>query len=121
MFQETEHIDIRKTRKYPETKNNMDSRVMVREGASDINIKEKPSVLPGIYELEENGATFSVGFEMLNGIKRFFRLFMKSKNNPFPTLLLWYKGLSNDEKKTVMIICRERTENDYSPGKEIEK
>ncbi len=120
MFQIKEQIDIRKKRKSPDCKINLDSKVMVRDGASDITIKEKTDVLPGVYELQENGATFGVGFEMLKGIKRFFRLFMKSKNNPFPTLLLWYKGLSSDEKKNVMIISKERTENDSSSGGKME-
>jgi hypothetical protein len=119
MVQIIDRLDIRLTSMNPERESNSDSMVMVRDGASDITIKEKTDVLPGVYELQENGATFGVGFEMLNAIKRFFRLFMKSKNNPFPTLLLWYEGLSRDEKKTVMIISKERTENDSSPGKEI--
>ena len=119
MVQIKEYIDNGLTNMNPEPESISDSWVMLREGASDITIKEKPDVLPGVYELQENGATFGVGFEMLNAIKRFFRLFMKSKNNPFPTLLLWYKGLSRDEKKTVMIISKERTEIGSSPGKEI--
>ena len=119
MIQIKEHIDRGLKSMNPEREGNSDSKVMVREGASDILIKEKTDVLPGVYELQENGATFSVGFEMLKAIKRFFRAFMKSKNNPFPTLFLWYKGLSRDEKKKVMIITKERTENDSSPGKEI--
>jgi len=94
--------------------NNANAKIIVSGGGVDININEKQDVLPGVFEMKENGATYAVGFEMLKGIRKFFRLFLKSKNNPLPTLLLWYKGLSKDEKKTVMIICKERTENDSS-------
>ncbi|HMH32650.1 MAG TPA: hypothetical protein VK543_06445 [Puia sp.] len=93
---------------------NVNAKIPVNGGSVDININEKSNVLPSVFEMKENGATYGVGFEMLKGIRKFFRLFLKSKNNPLPTLLLWYKGLSKDEKKTVMIICKERTENDSS-------
>ena len=83
---------------------------MKRDGASNINIKEKNEALPGLYELEENGTTFAIRLEMLECINKFFQLSLKNKNNCSPTLMLWYKSLSRDEKKTVMIICKERTE-----------
>jgi hypothetical protein len=98
---------------------NVIAKIVVSGGGVDININEKADVLPGIFEMKENGATYAVGFDMLNGIRRFFRLFLKSKNSPLPTLLLWYKGLSRDEKKTVMIISKERTENDSSSLKKM--
>ena len=81
-------------------------------GSWDANIKGKLNVSLGLYELHGNGATFGVRFEMLNNIKNYFLLYLGEKNKPFPTLLLWYRGLSCEEKKTVMVIDKERTEND---------
>ena len=99
------------------SRDDVNAKIVVSGGGVDININEKPDVLPGVFELKEAGATYSVGSDMLKGIRKFFRLFLRSKNNPLPTLLLWYKGLTTDEKKTVMIISKERTEND-SPARE---
>ena len=75
-----------------------------------MKVKLNPSV--GLYELHENDATYGVGLDMLNNIKNYFQSYLGNKYNSFPTLLLWYKGLTCDEKKTVMIIGSERTEND---------
>jgi hypothetical protein len=88
-----------------------------RDGAVDININEKPDAVPGVFEMKENGATYGVGADGLKGVRRFFSRFLKSKNSPIPTLLLWYKGLSRDEKKDVMVISKERTEDDSVSGK----
>jgi hypothetical protein len=86
--------------------------IVAGSGSWDVNIKGKLNASLGLYELHGSSATFGVGFEMLNNIKNYFRLYLGEKNKPSPTLWLWYKGLSCEEKKTVMVIDKERTEND---------
>lgn len=121
MFNSKEYIDHREGIQPAEIEGIPNSKVIMREGGIGMNRTEKLDVAPAVYELKEDGATYGVGYEMLRRIQNFFKLFMKSKNNPFPTLLLWYKGLSRDEKKTVMIISKERTENDsFSEKKPLE-
>jgi len=95
-----------------------DSKMMA--GKVDIKIEENMSSTMGTFEMKENGATYSVGSEMLKNLKTFFRWGLKNKH-PFPTLLLWYKGLSREQKKSVMIISKERTENDSYPDRKMEE
>lgn len=104
----------------PESESAIESKIMVSDRGVDIKIKENTDVAPAAFEMKEDGATYSVGSEMLKNLKKFFHWGLKSKKNPFPTLLLWYKGLSKEEKKSVMIISKERTENDSSAGKKME-
>src|SRR5580765_5822532 len=120
MFNEKENINDKDSNADTERESNLNFEKMVREGGADINITKKSNVFPGVYELKDNGATYSVGLMMLKGIKKFFQFFTKSKNNPFPTIILWYKGLSREQKKSVMIISKERTENDSSAERNTE-
>jgi hypothetical protein len=120
MFNKKEDLNDRNSSLDTASESNLNFEKVVREGAADINITKKSNASPGVYELQDNGATYSVGLMMLRGIKKFFQLFKKSKNNPFPTIMLWYKGLSKEQKKTVMIISKERTENDSSSERNTE-
>jgi hypothetical protein len=104
-----------------ETENPKDSKILASNSGAEINVKENTDVNPSTFELKENGTTYSIGGEMLKNLKKFFRWSIKGKKNPLPTLLLWYKGLSRDQKKTVMIISKERTENDSVPERKMEE
>src|ERR1700694_5741465 len=97
-------MPIRKNRYYTHETN--------QRVASEILNLEKPGLISGLYELHENSATYGVRVEMLDSIKNYFRLYSGNNNRPSPSLLLWYKGLTCDERKTVMVIGKERTEND---------
>jgi hypothetical protein len=104
LFLKFSAMPIRRTRYYvPLTNQRLETEIF--------NL-EKPGSSSGLYELHENSATYGVKAEMLNNIKNYFRSNVGNDNKPCPTLLLWYKGLSCDERKTVMIIGKERTEND---------
>ena len=104
----------------PGPDNSKDSKILVSESGAEIKVKENTDVDPSIFELKENGATYNIGLEMLKNLKKFFRR-LKTKKNLFPSLLLWYKGLSRDQKKKVMIISKERTENDSVPERKMEE
>ncbi len=112
------HID--KDQKNSNRESELDSKIILSNRGVDIKIKENTDLAPATFEMKEDGATYSVGSEMLRNLKKFFHWGLKSKKNPFPTLLLWYKGLSREEKKSVMIISKERTENDTSPDRKME-
>jgi hypothetical protein len=121
MVQSKVHIKEDQKLRDPESENPIESKIMVSERGVDIKIKENTDVIPAAFEMKEDGATYSVGSEMLKNLKKFFHWDLKRKKNPFPTLLLWYKGLSKEQKKSVMIISKERTENDSSPDRKMEE
>ena len=59
-----------------------------------------PNKVAGLYDVHENGITYTMNLEVTRELKEYFMHFPSGHKAHYPTMARWYADLKNEVKKT---------------------